>query len=454
MKKGRILIVDDNITILKSLQLLLKSEFQNIDTISNPELIPSKFEKLNYDLILLDMNFKTGINTGNEGLFWLKKILELDKDAVVIMITAYGDVELAVKAIKSGASDFIQKPWDAERLIATLHSAYNLRKSKREISRLKNKQSVLQENIVSKQNPIIGKSKPMIEVFKMIQKVAKTNANILILGENGSGKDLIAKEIHRQSKRADEVFVDLDMGAINESLFESELFGHVKGSFTDAKENRIGKIEAASGGSLFLDEIGNLPISLQSKMLRVLQERKITPIGSNKSIDVDIRLISATNKSIDNLIENSLFREDLYFRLNTIEIKIPPLRERESDIVLLAEYYIKKYAKKYERNSVKLSTKALDKLISYHWPGNVRELKHSIEKAIILSENDILKPEDFFFKSYFEPQAKSSSIKLYDVEKEIIRKALHIHQGNLSKVAKEMEISRTTLYNKIKKYDL
>ncbi len=284
MKKGRILIVDDNIIILKSLQLLLKSEVKTIDTLSNPELIPSMFEKSTYDLVLLDMNFKTGINTGNEGLYWLKKILEMDEDAVVIMITAYGDVELAVKAIKTGATDFIQKPWDAEKLIATLHSAYKLRKSKNEIRRLKNRQSVLQDKIVNKEIPIIGKSRSMVAVFNLIQKVAKTNANVLLLGENGCGKDLIAKEIHQLSNRADEVFVDLDMGAINESLFESELFGHTKGSFTDANENRIGKIEAATGGSLFLDEIGNLPISLQSKLLRFCRNEKLHQLGPTNQL--------------------------------------------------------------------------------------------------------------------------------------------------------------------------
>lgn len=454
MKKGTVLIVDDNINILKSLQLLLKPEYQRIDTISNPEQIPAMLDKITYDLILLDMNFKTGINTGNEGLFWLKKILKKDTDAIVILITAYGDVELAVKAIKEGATDFIQKPWDAEKLLATLQSAYKLRSSKKEISRLKDKQQILHENVNKNNFQIIGKSKAMIGLFSMIKKVAATNANVLILGENGTGKDLIARQIHRESKRSNELFITVDMGAISESLFESELFGYKKGAFTDAKEDRVGKIEATSKGSLFLDEISNLPLSLQAKLLRALQEKQITRLGSNKPIDVDIRLITASNKSIEKLINEGSFREDLYFRINTIEITIPPLRERREDIILIAEFYLKKYREKYEKPQLKLTQSAIEKLNDYHWPGNVRELKHSIEKAVILCNSNNLSTEDFFFKSYFEPIEESKSIKLYEIEKETIRKAIRMHNGNLSKVAKEMEISRTTLYKKIKKYEL
>ncbi|MBU1014515.1 MAG: sigma-54 dependent transcriptional regulator [Bacteroidetes bacterium] len=454
MKKGSILIVDDNISILKSLQLLLKSEYQQIDIISNPEQIKQMFAKTAYDLVLLDMNFKTGINTGNEGLFWLKKILDIDSDAVVILITAYGDIELAVKAIKQGATDFVQKPWDAEKLLATLHSAYKLRTSKYEIAKLKNKHQVFQENITNNHFQIIGKSKAMIEVFSMIEKVAATDANVLLLGENGTGKDLFARLIHLKSKRAKEIFIAVDVGSISESLFESELFGYKKGAFTDAKEDRIGKIEAANGGTLFLDEIANLPPSMQAKLLRTIQEKQITKLGSNKPIDLDIRLITATNKSVDQLINDGLFREDLYFRINTIEITIPPLRKRKDDIIMIAEFFLKKYREKYEKPQLKLNQDAIDKLTQYYWPGNVRELKHSIEKAVILSESNLLTPEDFFFKTNTEMQDEVQSFKLNEFEKEALFKALAKHRNNLSNVAKEMGISRTTLYKKIKKYDL
>jgi len=454
MKKGAVLIVDDNINILKSLQLLLKPEYQKIDILSNPEQIPAMFEKTSYDLILLDMNFKTGINTGNEGLFWLKKIINIDSDAVVILITAYGDIELAVKAIKQGATDFIQKPWDAEKLIATLHSAYKLRASKNEIKRLKSKQQIFHENATKPSFKIIGKSKVMQDVWGVIEKVANTDANVLILGENGTGKDLFARQIHLHSKRSKEAFIAVDMGAISESLFESELFGYKKGAFTDAKENRTGKIEATNGGTLFLDEIANLPLSLQAKLLRVLQEKQITRLGSNNPVDVDIRLVTATNKSIEKLINDGSFREDLYFRINTIEITIPPLRERREDIILIAEFYLKKYREKYEKPHLKLTQTAVEKLNNYHWPGNVRELKHSIEKAVILCNTNNLSTDDFFFKSYFEPHIEKPSLKLYELEKEAMKKAMISYSNNLSKVAKEMGISRTTLYKKIKKYDL
>lgn len=454
MKKGCVLIVDDNLSILKSLQLLLKPEYQKIDILSNPEQLPGMLKAYNYDLILLDMNFKTGINTGNEGLFWLKEILKSDEDAVVVLITAYGDVELAVKGIKQGATDFVQKPWDAEKLIATLNSAYKLRSSKKEISKLKNTQQILTDHATKNHQQIIGKSKAIQHIFSVIDKVAATDANILILGENGTGKDLFARLVHQKSKRSKEVFIAVDMGSVSDSLFESELFGHQKGAFTDAKENRIGKIEAAHGGTLFLDEIANLPFSMQSKILRALQEKQITRLGSNHLMDVDIRLISATNKPIEKLIKEGLFREDLYFRLNTIEITIPPLRDRQDDIVLIAEFFLKKYREKYDKPQLKLTSEALKKLIEYHWPGNVRELKHSIEKAVILSTNENLKSTDFIFKVEPEEQDEMSGIHLIELEKKALRKAMVLMNNNVSKVAKELGMSRTTLYKKIKKYDL
>lgn len=454
MKKGTVLIIDDNLSILKSLQLLLKPEYQRIDTISNPEHIPAMLDKMTYDLILLDMNFKTGINTGNEGLFWLKKILKKDTDAIVILITAYGDVELAVKAIKEGATDFIQKPWDTDKLLATLHSAYKLKKSKNEIIRLKNKEQILIENSNKNNYQIIGRSKPMLDLFSIIKKVAPTDANILILGENGTGKDLIANQIHQLSKRANEILISVDMGSISESLFESELFGHKKGAFTDAQTDRIGKIEAANEGTLFLDEIANLPLSLQAKLLRAIQEKQIIKLGSNQSINVDLRLITASNKSIEQLCQKGLFREDLYFRLNTIEITVPPLRDRQEDITEIAEFFLQKYRDKYDKPQLKLTQAAITKLRSYNWPGNVRELKHSMEKAVILSEKENLSADDFHFKTGFEVPTVKKVSKLYELEKEALINALAIHPNNLSQVAKEMGISRTTLYKKIKKYEL
>jgi DNA-binding NtrC family response regulator len=455
VKKGSILIVDDNEAILKSLHLLLKPEFLQIDTSKSPERIPALMEATAYDLYLLDMNFRTGINTGNEGLFWLKKILKKDPEAIIIMITAYGDVNLAVKAIKSGATDFIQKPWDADKLIVTLQSAFKLRQSRKEIVQLRLKESSLNEKINQNRNEIIGSSAAMKTVFSMIDKVAKTDANVLILGENGTGKELIARQIHLQSKRANNTFVALDMGSISDGLFESELFGHQKGSFTDASSQRIGKIETAQGGTLFLDEIANLPYSMQAKILRVLQERKIVPLGSNQTKSVDIRLICATNKAIRDLIGQNLFREDLYFRINTIEIEIPPLRERKNDIVELAEYFLSKYSRKYEKPKLKMDAGAIQKLNAHNWPGNVRELKHSIEKAVILSGSNILTNDDFPFKSYHPVNEKERRPqKIQEIEKESIRENLILFQGNLSKVARELEMSRTTLYKKIKRYGL
>ncbi len=454
MINASILIIDDNISILKSLEILLKKEFQNIETYSNPEQIPSLLESNNYDLILLDMNFKTGINSGNEGLFWLKKILAIDPEAVIILITAYGDIELAVKAIKTGATDFVQKPWDAEKLLATLHSAYKLKKSKNEINRLKNKEQILIENTNKNNYQIVGKSRPMFNLFSIINKIAPTEANILIQGENGTGKDLIAHHIHQLSKRSNDIFISVDMGSISESLFESELFGHTKGAFTDARNDRIGKIEAANGGTLFLDEIANLPLSLQAKLLRAIQEKQITKLGSNQPVNVDVRLITASNKSIEQLCKNGLFREDLYFRLNTIEITVPPLRERQEDITLIAEFFLQKYRDKYEKPKLRLTENATKKLMSYAWPGNVRELKHSIEKAVILSEKESLMADDFHFKTAFDVPKEKKVPKLYELEKEALINALALHNNNLSQVAKEMGISRTTLYKKIKKYDL
>ncbi|OGU55521.1 MAG: sigma-54-dependent Fis family transcriptional regulator [Ignavibacteria bacterium RBG_13_36_8] len=454
-KNGTILVIDDNQGILDSLKFSLKDEFQEILTIKSPTSIPKVMRENSVDIFLLDMNFTPGVNDGREGMMWLKLILESDPDAVVIPITAYGDVELAVKAIKQGATDFIVKPWDTEKLIATIKSAHKLRLSKMEVKSLKEKQKQLSHDIEKDHQTLIFSSDAMCKVISTVEKVAKTDANVLIIGENGTGKELIAHEIHRRSLRAREVMISVDMASLSETLFESELFGHVKGAFTDAKEDRAGRFETASSGTLFLDEIGNLPISLQAKLLAALQNRAVYRVGSNKPIPIDIRLLCATNKNLHAMIEKNLFREDLLYRINTIHIEVPPLRERGEDIILLTETFLKKYAKKYDKPLLRITSKAYDKLMQYRWPGNVRELLHTIEKVVILCEGDSLRPEDFFFDLDNKTSREESALlKLEDVEKETIRKALLKYQGNLSQTARELGITRSTLYSKIEKYGL
>ncbi len=453
-KKGNILIVDDNEHILNSLRLFLKNEFGNIDTLRNPNLIPGQIENNDYDIILLDMNFKAGVNTGNEGIFWLRKIHEIDPAVIIILITAYGDVDLAVKAMKEGATDFIQKPWDSDRLLATLKTALNLRESKRELKKLQNQQQVLNEGIDRNYPKLIGDSPAVQSVMNTIGKISATDANVMILGENGTGKELIAREIHRRSLRAKEVFVTVDMAALSETLFESELFGHVKGAFTDAREDRVGRFEVASGGTLFLDEIGNLPVTMQSKILTTLQSREVIRIGSSKSVSIDVRIISATNKHPEQLVQEGKFREDLLYRINTIVIELPPLRERGNDILLLARFFLKKYAGKYDKKVTGISKEAEHKLFVYRWPGNVRELQHAIEKAVILTEMEVLQPEDFILNIRDEENTVENSLNLAHLEKNAIIKALRKHGGNLTHAARELGITRTTLYSKINKYGI
>jgi DNA-binding NtrC family response regulator len=453
--KGKILIADDNEGILKSLSFILRQEFEDVTTIKNPAKFTAMLRSGAFDIILLDMNFSAGVNTGNEGLFWLREIINADPDAVIILITAYGDVELAVRAMKEGATDFIQKPFDTVKLVSTLKAAFQLRMSKVQVSKLMQKQKHLSEDLDKKFNLLIGESRGMQEILLTVKKVAPTDANVLILGENGTGKELIAREIHRQSKRSDDVFISVDLGSLSESLFESELFGHVKGAFTGAAEDRKGRFETATGGTLFLDEIGNLPISLQSKLLAVLQNRYIIPVGSNKPVPVDVRLITATNKHLPGLIRDNLFREDLMFRINTVQIEIPPLRNRGDDIVLLAEHFLKVYAKKYEK-SLKISGTAIDKLKQYTWPGNVRELQHLLENSVIMVDEGIIRPENLSFTTGISSgkQIFDNSLNLNDVEKLTIKEALFKHKGNINQAAKELGITRKTLYSKIEKYEL
>ncbi|MCW3786614.1 sigma-54-dependent transcriptional regulator [Plebeiibacterium sediminum] len=452
-KRGNILIVDDNKSILSALEILLMKHYK-IKCVSNPNLITSVFNENDFQLVLLDMNFKAGLNTGNEGLYWLNYIKEHHPETSVVMITAYGDVELAVNALKKGATDFILKPWDNAKLLATIESAMQLTISKQEVNSLKLKEKELKKAFNKEDKLIIGNSPQIMNVLNMVRKVAKTDTNVLITGENGTGKELIAREIHRLSKRHHEMMVSVDMGAITETLFESELFGHAKGAFTDAKEDRVGKFEVANNGTLFLDEIGNLSFPLQAKLLVALQSREITRLGSNKPIPINIRLVSATNKNLDQMVADSLFREDLLYRINTIQIEIPPLRDRGEDILVLADFFLKKYGHKYDKANLKINHKAQEKLLDYHWPGNIRELEHSIEKAVILSDSSVLKPDDFFLRPNGRTNTDPQSLKLEDMEQNLINQALDKNPGNVSAAADELGITRQTLYNKMKKFGI
>ena len=449
--KGNILIVDDNKSILSTLEILLSPLFQTVTAISNPNQIPGELRKLDYNLVILDMNFQAGVNTGNEGIFWLGKIKESNPDMSVVMITAYGDINTAVMALKAGASDFILKPWDNEKLVATIKLAIQLNLSKKEVIKLKEREKGLKKEINRDQKSIIGSSPQLVNVLNLVRKVAKTDANVLITGENGTGKELIAQEIHRLSLRSGEVMVSVDIGALSETLFESELFGHVKGAFTDARENRQGKFEIAHKGTLFLDEIGNLSFHLQAKLLAAIQNRQITRIGSNEIIPTDIRLIFATNRNLEKLVHDGLFREDLLYRINTIQIELPPLRMRGNDIIILAEFFLRKYSYKYNKPDQKITQHALEKLLKYSWPGNIRELQHTIEKAVILSETSVLKPDDIPLKYTNSISGNDSFTTLEEMERHMISEALRKHNGNLTAAAEQLGVTRQTLYNRLKK---
>jgi two-component system, NtrC family, response regulator HydG len=454
---GKILIVDDNEDLLFAAKMLLKKHAKEVTIEKDPRRIPFLVNNNSYDVILLDMNFTEDTTSGKEGFHWLKQIKEIDPKAVVILITAFGDVEMAVQALKEGATDFILKPWQNEKLLATLTSASRLKESYNEVDKLSKKQKQLQSDLKKPYADIIGSSASMKNIFSIIDKVAQTDANILILGENGTGKELIARAIHERSHRRDEIFVGVDMGAITETLFESELFGHKKGAFTDAKDDRAGRFEIADGGTLFLDEIGNLSMPLQSKLLTVLQRREVTRIGSNKAIPVDIRLISATNMHVHEMVMDNTFRQDLLYRINTVEIFLPPLRERQDDIPVLAEHFLKIYAQKYRKEFKAFTPSALQLLQKYGWPGNIRELQHAIERAIIMAEGDQLDSRDFFFlsaKPTNDKVASPASYNLDEVEKNVIQKAIDKNGGNISKAAKELGLTRASLYRRLEKYGL
>lgn len=457
MENARILVVDDDPDILVAAKLLLRRHFATIDTTTMPQQIPKLFESHRYDAILLDMNFALGQRSGEEGLEWLANILQLDPHASVILITGYSDVETAVGAIKTGACDFVAKPWQNERLIATVSSAVELYRTKAEAATVKSRNRELVAS-TEKSADLVGSSAPMQRVFQMITRAAPTDANVLILGENGTGKEVVAREIHHQSARSGEAFVSIDLGSISESLFESELFGHKKGAFTDAKENRIGRIQAANGGTLFLDEIGNLPLHLQTKLLTVIEQREVRPVGGNKAVPFDVRLVCATNVPLSSLTNEEVFRQDLLYRINTVEIKVPALKDRLDDLPALLEHFIGISARKYNLPRKRISAGALARLQDYAWPGNIRELRHAVERATIMSVGEALEIDDFSFAPGKPEQAVGGlafeSFNLENVERKIVETVLEKHAGNISHAAKELGITRTSLYRRIEKHGL
>lgn len=452
---GKILMIDDDEDVLLAAKMLLKKQNHQVLIEKNPNKIPFLLHNDTYDVILLDMNFSKDITSGKEGFYWLEQILGHEPNAVVIMITAFGDVEMAVKALKMGATDFVLKPWQNEKLIATINTAIKLKQSYLEVDKLKKAKEMLEEQISKPFGDIIGESPAIKDVFTIIDKVAKTDANVLILGENGTGKELIARAIHQRSLRKDKSFVSVDMGAITETLFESELFGHKKGAFTDAREDRPGRFELANGGTLFLDEIGNLSMSLQSKLLSALQSRQVTRVGANQALAVDIRLICATNMPLQKMVQEGTFRQDLLYRINTVELQVPPLSERMDDIPLLAKHYLNYYSKKYHKNVSTIAQEAMDKLKRYPWPGNIRELQHAIERAVIMTDSSSLQESDFLFsRSMNNMTSTNDTLNLDEVEKTAIVKALSMHGGNISKAADELGLTRASLYRRMEKYGL
>lgn len=447
-KEGNILVVDDNRSILAALKMLLSSYFDKVITLASPNQIKSKIKEEKIDIVLLDMNFSAGINNGNEGLFWLSEIRKENPEVIVILITAYAEIELAIKAMKEGATDFIVKPWDNARLIQTLQVALQ-----KNISPQKEKEAEC--TIPSGKQMYWGNSEAMNHLRIITEKIATTDANVLITGENGTGKEMLAQHIFKSSARKDQQFIGVDMGSITETLFETELFGHVKGAFTDARNSHTGKFELAHNGTLFLDEIGNLPYHLQSKLLTALQRRSIFRVGSNTPVEIDIRLICATNQQLEKMVAQGSFREDLLYRINTIHLEIPPLRTRKEDIIPLAELFAKQYCRKYQKKDVLFSEEAKDVLLKHTWPGNIRELQHCMEKAVIICENGTLQKDDIQIKAPLQAGVSAqTNVTLNEMEYEMIMQAMKQHRGNMSAIASQLGISRQTLYNKMKKYDL
>ena len=453
-KLGKILIVDDNEDVLFALNLLLEPYTEKIKVATTPDRIEYFMTTFHPDLILLDMNFSRDAISGQEGFESLKQILQIDPQAIVIFMTAYADTDKAVRAIKAGATDFIPKPWEKDKLLATLTSGMRLRQSQQEVSILKEQVEVLSGQNTS-ENDIIGESSVMQEVFTTINKLSNTDANILILGENGTGKDVIARLIYRCSPRYGKPFVTIDLGSIPEQLFESELFGFEKGAFTDAKKSKAGRMEVATSGTLFLDEIGNLSLPMQSKLLTAIEKRQISRFGRTQTIPIDVRLICATNADIRQMVEDGNFRQDLLYRINTIEIHIPPLRERGNDIILLADHFLDRYTRKYKKKIHGLTREAKNKLLKYAWPGNVRELQHTIERAVILGDGSMLKPENFLFHTTSKQKKEEEVVlNLEQLERQAIEKALRISNGNISRAAEYLGITRFALYRKLEKLGL
>jgi len=470
-KDGKILIVDDDEDILIAGKLLLKRHYKTVVTCNRPEHVPELMASQQFDAVLLDMNFGPGESSGEQGFHWLGKILEIDPQAVVVMITAHGGVNIAVDAIKKGATDFINKPWENQKVVATLSASVKLRRTRSEAEELKRTNRALAQVVSTPDQPMLGNSKAMRDVLSVIERAAPTDANVLLLGENGTGKELAARELHRQSKRANKVFMSVDLGAVTESLFESELFGHKKGAFTDARDDRVGRIQAANGGTLFLDEVGNLPLHQQAKLLTVLEQRKVTPVGSDTATPINVRVIAATNVPKEKLKKEDAFRQDLLFRLNTVEVTLPPLRDREADIPELAHHYADIYCRKYAKPSRPFSPEALQVIQSYSWPGNVRALRHTLERAVILSEGDMFLPSDFQLDMQpnqagdIKPVATSSStavpaisensdLNLERLEYRAIEQALKKHRYNISHAAKELGLTRAALYRRMEKHGL
>ncbi len=460
MTAGNILVVDDDDDILTASRLLLRREFGRISTCRDPQQIPELLADQDFDVVLLDMNFGPGESTGKEGLVWLEKILQIDPQIVVIIITAHGGLNIAVEAMKRGATDFIAKPWQNEKVVATVSTAVQLRRSRKETQTLRQTNKVLLKQTVAADSQIIGESAAARKVMDVVRRAGPTDANVLILGENGTGKELIARELHLQSNRSEHVFLTVDMGSITESLFESELFGHKKGAFTDANEDRLGRFQAADGGTIFLDEIGNLPLHLQAKLMRVLEQRKVTPVGSDVSQAIDVRVVAATNIPPATLRNEDHFRQDLLFRLNTVEITVPPLRDRKDDVLPIADHYAAIYSQKYGGSTRTFSRAAREALHDYAWPGNIRALRHAVERAIILAEGDIIEPADLqldYSDASRERQNVSiapTMLNLDYMEKETIQKALRKHGFNISRTANELGLTRASLYRRMEKHDL
>lgn len=451
---AHILIVDDDPDVLTTARLFLKHHYTTVETQNHPKHLNEVLSKQDVDVILLDMNFTKGDNDGREGLYWLNHIKEISPDTHVVLMTAYGDVELAVSGIKKGATDFVLKPWKNEKLLATLNTALQLRKSNKKVSKLEDTRKSLEQDRDLALGEFIGESPAMQSLMKTIEKVGRTDANVLILGENGTGKTLVARALHRASTRGFESFIHVDLGALNENLFESELFGHKKGAFTDAHQDRAGRFELADSGTLFLDEIGNLPIHLQAKLLTVLQNRRLTRLGDTKELSFDVRLICATNMPIHEMVEKNEFRQDLLYRVNTVELVIPPLRERVEDIPILIHHFLTKFGKKYNKSDLTISKEAMNELMDYQWPGNIRELEHAIERMVILSDSSHITSESVSFRQPGDDDTGLQTLNLDEMERHLIDKAIRKHKGNISKAASDLGLTRAALYRRIEKHGI